>query len=362
MEGSPFQPKIGAGEGESPLASVRPENAPRPAASPASPLEARTFSSDLGSIRNTGGGEPAPYAPTPPQTVSNISAEPPKLAVAPAISSPAFPPLGEKKRGKKIFAALLTVLIVVALGAVGYFFVYPLFAGGDAAPEAVGNLPAATPALPETVETPSETLETPALETPPETDSFEGLRGLSSHVSLFRTAPDLTTEVILPELSLTGLRGALPAGSAATPVLREVVVKMPSGNVAPFSALAPLLAPSFFTAERLASFDDDATYFVYATAENAWFGLAAPLKSGAPIGPVQDAMSKLQGDPDLANFFLEFPGERGVWADSTIRGKPSSQVSFSAPGALFSYAWLGRNLIISTNADAADAAGARLGF
>jgi len=90
--------------------------------------------------------------------------------------------------------------------------------------------------------------------------------------------------------------------------------------------------------------------------------LAAPLKAGVAIGLVQDGMSALQGDPDLANFFLEAPGEQGVWADGSVRGRPTSQVSFEAPGATFSYTWLDRTLLLSTNLVGAETAATRLGF
>ncbi|MDP3974958.1 MAG: hypothetical protein Q8P88_01565 [Candidatus Jorgensenbacteria bacterium] len=257
--------------------------------------------------------------------------------------------------------ALLAFLIVVALGAVGYFFVYPLFV--EEGMETT-TTPPPPPVLPETSEVPETTptqSEVPEPEAPA-ADPFQGIGGPSSHISLFRTAPDTTTEVVLAAPTLAALKAALPSGSVATPLMSEVVIKMPSGSVFPFSKLAPLIAPTFFTPERLASFDDDATYFTYADGNGTWLGIAAPLKAGAPIGPVQDGMSALQGNPDLANFFLESPGEKGVWADGNVHGKPTSLVSFEAPGATFSYTWFERNLLLSTNFTAAGEAATRLGF
>lgn len=372
MEGSSFNPRIGTGEGESPIV-------PRPTMPPSPSIETRTFSSDLGSIRNTGGAEPVPYTPAPakPSTLPSGIAlgstfpkpggTPPSTTppTSPGVSSsPIVPPPPVKAGGKKVFAAVLSFLIVVALGAVGYFFVYPLF---------VEEAPA------ETVETPPVTLpetDTPEIPEIPEGDAtlpeevpevsapdpWSGVSGIASHASLFRTRADTTTEVILSAPTLAAFKSALPSGSVATPLFSEAVLKMPSGSVLPFSQLATLIAPTFFTSARLASFDEDATYFTYAAANGTWFGIVAPLKAGVPVGPIQDTMSALQSDPDLANFFLENPGEKGAWADGSVRERPTSQVSFETPGATLSYTWFDRNLLISTNLTGAGIAAERLGF
>lgn len=415
MEGSSFKPSIGTGEGESPLGRslsstgeplARPSDvqsgvAPRPITPPAPSLEVRTFSSDISSIRNSGGAEPAPYAPSPVQApapsaapaspppssmkpfgtpppgiaaggFSRFGGTPPSITPPPPIgnsSSPIIPPLTPKSGGKKIFVAVLSFLIVIALGAVGYFFIYPLFVEENlpAAP-AVPTPPVGEPELPvpEIPEVPEPEILPPEGATPePETpaaDPWSGIQGLTTHRSLFLTRADTTTELILSAPTLAALRSALPSGSVATPLFSEAVLKMPSGNALPFSALATLMAPTFFTPTRLASFDEDATYFTYAAGNGTWFGIIVPLKAGAPLGPVQDDMSGLQADPGLANFFIENPGEQGVWADGSVRGKPTSQVSFETPGATFSYTWFDRNLLLSTNLTGAGSAAERLGF
>lgn len=265
-----------------------------------------------------------------------------------------------------MFVAILSFLIVIALGAIGYFFVYPLFVGEippATPPPTASQLPESeipeVPVLPGEEATSTEEAGTPET---PVVDPFDGVQGLTSHRSLFRTSADTVTEVILTAPTRTAFTSALPSGSVATSLFSEVVLKMPSGAVLPFSTLAPLLAPTFFTPARLASFDDDATYFTYAAANGTWLGIVVPLKAGVPIGPVQDGMSALQADPALANFFLENPGEQGVWADGSVRTKPTSQVSFEAPGATFSYTWFDRNLLISTNLTGAGTAAERLGF
>jgi len=288
--------------------------------------------------------------------------KPPSFTPASGTATPApIPPPGNSAKGKKIFVVILSALVVLALGAAGYFFVYPLFVS-EPAPVAEDVSPA--PTLPEP-ESPAP--EPPADESPPaveapSVDPFQGISGISSHRSLFRAPADTATEIILAEPTLEALKRALPSGSVATPSLAEIIFKMPSGSVFPFSRVAALFAPTFFTAERLASFDEDATYFLYASSNGTWFGIAAPLKPGVPIGPVQDGMAALQSDPDLARFFIANPGERGVWADGSVRNKPASQVSFEAPGSTFSYTWLNRTLLLSTNLTAAEVAGERLGF
>lgn len=367
--------QIGTGEGESPLTSSPAGGPPR-----APSTEARTFSSDLGSIKSSGGAEPAPYTPSaaprpafaPPSGMA-LGRDPlPKPGGIPPITPvPLSVPPAAKSGGKKVFVAILSFLIVIALGAVGYFFVYPLFMEVPPVvtpPPASPILPEpgtpATPEVPPITDDGATSTEEQATTTPetPAADPWSGVQGLSSHRTVFTVAPDTTTEVILASPTLSALKAALPSGSVATPLMSEVVLKMPSGNTVSFATLASLLAPTFFTSERIASFDGDATYFTYADANGTWLGIVAPLKAGAAIGPVQDAMSQLQGDPDLANFFIENPGEKGVWADGSVRGKPTSQVSFETPGATFSYTWLDRNLLISTNLTGAEMAAERLGF
>lgn len=412
MEGSSFKPSIGTGEGESPLGRslsstgeplARPNDAqsgvtPRPITPPTPSLEVRTFSSDLGSIRNSGGAEPVPYTPSPiqapapsatpasppPASMKPLGMPPPGIATGgfsrfggtpPSItppspvgnsSSPLVPPSPSKSGGKKIFVAVLSFLIVIALGAVGYFFIYPLFVEEN--PPAAPTVPTPpvnepelpVPEIPAPEILPSEE-ETPEPETPA-ADPWSGIQGLTTHRSLFLTRADTTTEFILSAPTLAAFRSALPSGSVATPLFSEANFKMPSGNTLPFSALATFIAPTFFTPARLTSFDEDATYFTYAAGNGTWFGIIVSLKAGVPIGPIQDSMSGLQTDPGLANFFIENPGEQGAWADGSVRGKPTSQVSFEAPGATFSYTWFDRNLLLSTNLTGAGVAAERLGF
>ncbi|MBI2278755.1 MAG: hypothetical protein HYU81_01685 [Candidatus Brennerbacteria bacterium] len=369
MEGSTFSQKIGAGEGESPLGAPRPQVEPRPIPPPPS-LETRTFASDLDSIRTSGGSEPTPYTPaatTPPKPAAIPIAEAaplgahlpvPPASADPSFSSPTLPP-SATGGGKRVFVAILSFLIVIGLGAVGYFFIYPLFTAEEEAPVTVTPTPSA-PALPEEIFS-DEVAEVPALEAPA-ADPWSGVLTLSSHRSIFQIIPDTTTELILAEPALAAVKSSVPSGAVATPLLSETVFKTPSGGFVPLSVIASLIAPTFFTPERLAAFNDDAAYYTYAAPNGTWFGVAMPLKADVPIGPVQDGMSALQADPNLLNFFLENPGEKGVWADGRVRGKPASQVSFSAPDAVFSYVWMGRTLLLSTNLTGAEEAARRLGF
>lgn len=370
--GGPQPPKnLPTGEGEVPLAP-----------SPQPKTEVRTMGSDLRSMQEQGGGEPRPYVPRPtpapppapggspaPFSKPTVPFTPPQVEPAgmppkpPAPERPAAPvppaPAGKPKSRRGIFIGIISFVVVIGLAAVGYFFIYPMFAGTPAeeatAPAAGGETlpppqePPAPPAPPEPPAAPP-----PA---PPEV-----IPGIDTHTSLFAILADIRTDITITPASAEGLRAALPFDRTSVPLFREVVMKTAEGKVMAFGEFAKRLVPGFFTADFVSSFADDATYFTYAATNGTWFGLAIPLRGGANLGDMQGKMSVLQHDPDNKNFFLTDPGAEGVWRDGSIKGHPASLVDFATPGATLGYTWLNRTLLLSTNTAAGEEAARRLGF
>lgn len=268
-------------------------------------------------------------------------------------------PGGTPKSKRGIFLGILSFFVVVGLAAVGYFFIYPMFAGTPAEPVVTAPLPATeVPPVPPLEEPPVVAPEPPVIPPVP----AEVIAGIDTHTSLFTIPADIHMEATLALVSVDGLRAALPFDRATVPLFREVTIKTAEGKVITFGELAKRLVPGFFTPELLGSFADDATYLTYAATDGTWFGFAVPLKSGANLGAVQGKMSALQHDPDNKNFFLADPGAEGVWRDGSIKGHPASLVDFATPGATLGYAWLGRTLLLSTNAAAGEETARRLGF
>ena len=119
-------------------------------------VDVRTFGSDVKSMADTGGGAPKPYQPAAPAESQPVPQEEKKpfgeVFETPGEVSPVpaeMPPAGMQEFGaapkfkKGLFAGLLVLIIVVGLGAIGYFYVYPTFFGG------VSEIESPPPAAPE---------------------------------------------------------------------------------------------------------------------------------------------------------------------------------------------------------------------
>lgn len=279
-------------------------------------------------------------------------------------------PGGMPKSKRGIFIGILSFFVVIGLAAAGYFFIYPMFAGTPAeemttppSSEGVPTLPAqepiAAPLAPPQEEPPATVVSEPPVIPPV---PAEVIAGIDTHASLFTIPADIRMEATPAPVSVDGLRAALPFDRATVPLFREVTIKTAEGKVIAFEELAKRLVPGFFTSELLGSFADDATYFTYAAADGTWFGFAVLLKSGVDLGAMQGKMGALQHDPDNKNFFLADPGAEGAWRDGSIKGHPASLVDFATPGATLGYTWLGRTLLLTTNAAAGEETARRLGF
>lgn len=342
------QPKIGTGEGESPLAPP-----PQPK------VDVRTMESDLKSLQETGGQAARPYAPPPaggqpqepvfqpPQV--ETPPPPPTVPSRPADIS-AITPSPEKKKGKKSVIVLIVILVIIGAVAAGYFFVYPaLF---PSAPEEVTQPPPA--------EEPPVTEEPPAQE--PEGPSAANLPTVSTYSSYFKTQADASQDITLITALLDSFRELIPYAASTETSFKEIVVKNQNGQVIAFSGLMPLIAPNFFDSTTLNYFEDNYNVFVYTNEDGTWLGFIAKLKEGVDAGAIQSRMNALQNDSNDKNFFLVDVGEMGAWRDGTVKTKPTSLVDFTQTGATLSYAWFENFLLISTNLNGATEAATRLGF
>ena len=185
---------------------------------------------------------------------------------------------------------------------------------------------------------------------------------LEIHSSLFKNPTDLILDTKLSAFALVDFISALEFTSTSVPIFKEVVFKTQENKPLSFSYVAGVFLPSFFTEEMVNNFENDGTFFSYTNKDGTWFGVVSKLKDSVLIGSVQDSMSTLQKSPDIKNFFLSDPGDAGEWKDGKVANKPTSLVSFSLSGAVFSYTWFDKYLLIGSNLDSSNEAAKRLGY
>lgn len=378
---------IGTGEGESPLA--KPQNS-------AEKVDLRTLASDAASIEQSGGGVPVPYTPNIPPASGSKAAErkpdqvtPPGVAAGDIGFTPPVPPstdgggapsakgpdVPKKKGSKSPFVAILVFIVIAGLAAVGYFFVYPLFLNSSSSPDASSPNPESTaaapapaseepqsaPVIPAATSGAATSAETQVSANEP-TSASDSISTIEVHSSFFKTPADIVFDTKLSSFGVSDLLRPLSFNPTSVPLLREIVWKTEENKSIAFGQAAATLLPDFFSPSVTNSFQPDFTMFSYTNSSGTWLGFIAKLKDGIDQSPVQNAMSRLQHDPNLKNLFLEDPGTMGVWKDGKVLGRASSEVSFAKSGATISYTWFDRYLLVSTNLDAAKEAGTRLGY
>lgn len=376
-------PVIGTGEGESPLMKQGSSN---------EKTEVRTMQSDAASIQQTGGGAPQPYTPgaepkgisTPPEKKGNVT--PPGMAMKDVGTPPPTPPSNggdtqhgfakgpemPKKKGRGPFVAIIVFIVIVGLAAIGYFFVYPLFAKpavnqpvttpNEQTPPTNEQTLTNVPEIPAATSTAPTSTEPVATSTTPNDAASSTVSTIEVHASFFKTPADLVFDTKLTAFGVEDLTKPLSFSPTSVPLLREIVWKTENNKPLSFGQVASTFLPTFFTSSVTESFQPDLTMFSYTDDSGTWLGFVAKLKDGVQQGPVQDSMSGMQHDPDLAKLFLEDPGSMGAWKDGSILNHPASEVSFSKSGATLSYAWFDRYLLVSTNLAAAKEAATRLGY
>ncbi len=343
-------PGLGTGEGEVPLAPP-----------PASKLDARTMSSDSRSMQQSGGAMPRPYAPqsnvpssapspmqmpTPPVPIP----QPPRPAQTPVMQS-ATPIAAsiQKKSGKNIFIVSLVAVLIIGLGALGYFVLYPMVFGENEVPAPTGELlpdsGVPSPALPEE-NTPAPTPEEPASPEP----RTETPTTLQTHTSFFKISADTTEDVPLVNLTFPSLKSLISFETADVPLFKEVVGKNSAGTFISFDQFAGTVLPSVFSPEITAQFESDFTVFSLTNDKGTWLGFIAKKKATASTQLVERVAS-LETAPTLSDFYLKPPGTMQTWKAGKVGATETRYAPFSIPGAALNYGWHMDHLIVSASYD-----------
>lgn len=352
----PSEPQPMAPPPPSPVPETQPKVPPPP-----QEIGIRTMQGDVKSMQETGGAAPAPQ----PFAAPLVSPEE-KLTIPgytgpeEAVFTPETLPQGEarlqmqeekkKGRGKTIAIVLGILVLATGLGALGYYFIYPL-------------LFAPVPQTEETLPPPS-----PSPEPPPTTP--ESLPEILSHQTLFSPAvqtvekiltPALITQITLQDAISASAQDKLAAGS-----LKEIYFADANENVLPFSTFLKGIFPDIeLSAEDLNNlFQEDFTGFVYYDGTNAWPGVVAKIRAGVndvlAKSVMASALEKLS--TTLKNIYTTDPGapsEQG-FKDGQVLQRPGRYLSFSLQGASFNYVWLNGYLLLSTNYQGAQEAAGRV--
>jgi len=343
------KPAIGTGEGESPLAPA-----------PQNEITMRTMASDVASMKEMGGGDPRPYTPsvTPiPQTppIQNSPATPaaPTTVNQTQITEPPVVPLPPKKSGN-VFIVLAVIIIIIGLGTIGYFYVYPKLISTDTQEVVVEEPKPQEPEMPAIIATTTPEASTSTIEVPP-------VSGLGSHISLFKTPADFSSEITLAAETITAVKDALKGATVEVPVFKETVFKSVDGKILGQSKLIPLFLPSFITASSSPLFDEDFTLFTYTDQKGVWPGIILNAKIET-LASAQEEAKKIEANLDWRSLFIVDPGKEQTWKDGKVGTTAARYISFATKGNALSYTWFNNTLLISTSYQGAQDAAKKLGF
>lgn len=347
--------ELGTGEGESPLTipDIKPEN-----------IVVRTMSSDVSSIQAQGGGQPVSYTPNLNQPKAEVFV-PPQAEMSPINpGGPAeIPSVGTETTGSKkpIILGLASFVIVIALGAIGWFVVYPNFSA-DTEP-VVEETPAVTLPTPEEPQPPTPPASDPVDTTTPEasTTPEEVLPPKTLiHSSFLKTPADAVTELNFAPATLENYKTAFPGGTAEVTLLKEVVFKNESGAYSS-AELLKIIAPKSLGSDQTL-FAEDFTAFSHTDKNGVWPGLILKIADGKKDA-VSEVLKTLETSEEAFAFFGgTTPGSATTWKNGKIGTYTGRYMTFTTTGASLNYAITGDYLVISTSYAGAQEIAKRLGL
>lgn len=333
------------------LPATPPPDRPKPPPPPPPEITIRTMSSDLESLKETGGTTPAPKPFTPPELKKGWTSPTPPPPPPPAGGPPKITPaeFGEPKKseaappsglieeeggskGKKIALWAGTSVIVVGAGLAGYYIIFPLLFP-----------PQAPPPPPAVTQPPTEVpiSAIPVVEPPTALAPHQSLLKSTDAISNAQTSADLAS---LSNTLQQEAQKSNPGGSLVELMLSDANGQLPSSSV--LSALLPEISPEAM--KNL--FEDDFTLALYYDANGSWPAYIFKLKAEASQVEAQTEVNKLESSPNLRNFFASDPGtQTASFKTGQVNGLATRYVTFSKQGAALNVAWSGDKLVISTS-------------
>ena len=239
---------------------------------------------------------------------------------------------------KKVLRWLGAILIAVAIGIIGYFYVYPWLFPPQIPP--VQKAPAVTTAP---VVIPAAENETPAIDQPPIAKTHKSLLNSSDGTSPQQlAATDLNS---LQNAIQQEAKKSLPSGN-----LTEIILSGASGQVDASAALSTLL-PEISSDTLKNLFEEDFTLALYYDENGAWPAYIFKLKPESSQVEAQTALSGLEVSANLKNLFAADPGEpnSGGFKTGQASGAATRYLPYAQKGASLNFAWSKDEFIISAS-------------
>ncbi len=319
------------------------------------------------------------YTPPPfPSGGSNLGGAPFVGSTLPPTKEPiksapsSLTPIKEKQKGggKGIFALLFSLIIVAGIGAAVYFFVVPIFQKSSdldnttsgtqdvqdtsGQPSDDGLVSQDLPILPaETVADVSTTTDADGQAASVVSDEAASENLPIVHKSLLKTAADLSEDIKLQDLSVSGIRSAISFSTADVPSLKEIVLRNAEDNALSFAQVAGALSPQVFNDDTIKMFEADFTLLIYTDQKGSWpvYILKSPV--GVRAADVEPKIKGLEtAEGGVKNFYLIDPGTVGTWKSGSVSGVATRYVTFPQSGAGFNYGRTGQTWILSSSYNA----------
>ena len=309
------------------MAENNQEDRPSFGTPPPTEVSLRTMNSDIKSIEK-GEATPLPESVLPPE----IESEPVFRPETQATES--FKIEEEKPRSKKIWLWIILLIVVLGLGALGYFVVYPLVIGQNQTAEP-------PPPAPNPIVSPI------------------------PHNSFFLTPAPERSQIRLNNLltlTITNAFQGLSANSGLNPgMVQEVEILDDQGSQIPASSYLVAFLPALSGSEVANWLEDDFTAFLYYDSSGVWPGYVFKVKNAVNLDEARINFNVIES-ADLTKFYLAPPGSFGIFKDGQINGKITRYAASSQPGAALNYGFVNGYLIISTSYDGLKTAAPLLGI
>lgn len=240
---------------------------------------------------------------------------------------------------KKILKIAGSLVLIIALGFLGYFVIYPVL-------------------FPAPLETDG-FLTRPA----PEVPVPKAPAAVAPHKSLFVEPSPIVKDLFVPQATLLDVIAALqtearvsePAGT-----MKELAIKDGGGQIS-FSKYLNALSPQIEENEISLLFENDFTGFLYYDRNGIWPGYMARLRPGISQFDAEALLSRLE-EGDIRLFYVADPGVHQGFADGPYKGYRVRYARFSVPGASFNYGLVGDYAVLAGSFDALKAAINQLGL
>ncbi len=301
---------------------------------PAREVDIRSFESDMSSLKESGGGAPASKT----IRLEELKEEAPIFHPETANQLPGMEIEVPSRAGiKKMFKIIGAVVLVIGLGLLGYFVIYPI----------LFPPPSALPAGPQTG----------GVAVPPPAPVA------AAHASLFVVPTSVAKDILLPQVSLldiiaglqTEARVSEPAGT-----LKELAVSDSAGQVN-FADYLNALAPQIGANESSLLLENDFTGFLYYDSNGIWPGLVARARAASAELDLLALLSRLE-EGDVRLFYVADPGIHSGFKDGPYKGYLARYAKFTAPGASFNAGLINGHVVISSSFDGFKAAVNYLGL